>query len=201
MRTTALFIALVVAAVATSVSAQPRHSGVFAYTGAECSSEYTTTQAVQAYAEPRAASRALRTVEAQRRIDANDYTEDLFVVTRPGIAVARRDVSLVDWGYHNSSRRTSGPLRIPRGTRVELLGGGFEAYGIFRFGGTTYSGLGVPTMEWMAEDSDPRDFTVESWPTVEHWVRLSARSGRPAAWLNASQPGVRFRRFVGGMCD
>lgn len=58
--------------------------------------------------------------------------------------------------------------------------------------GVVYQTLwAIPATRVGVDAETRRDFTTESFPQVEHWLRLVARCGRPAAWLNVSQPDVR----------
>lgn len=89
-------------------AAQPRHGGVFAYDQYACWATYTTTRAVQAYAEPRVTGTPVRRIASgQRIVDIErdgDRTDLFVVVVTPGRLVARRNVTVDEWGYHDSNR-------------------------------------------------------------------------------------------------
>ncbi len=191
MRHLLLLCALVV--LTPSGAAQPRHDGVFAYPGSTggCTVHYATTRAVSAYAEPRAVGSPIRQVAAGRRIEGNDRSAELVVVRTPGRLVARRDVPVLEWGYHASDRQPRGNLVIPRGTAIEVLGTVGEASAIWRMNGTAYVSWGIPAAAWMVVEEHRAEFRIESLPVVEQWVRLVPRGGQPAAWLNVTGPGVR----------
>jgi hypothetical protein len=196
MRYLLTFCAL--AAIAPLASAQPRHGGVFAYAGGDCGTTYVTTRPVPAYAVPQAVGTPVRQVDAGRRVEPNDRSDELTVVRSPGRLVARRDLEVPEWAYFDPARTASrAPLRIPRGTRVEVLGDAGDGYAVFRMGGAVYSGQGtttsgIPVDPSLVDAATRQDFVVESFPETEVWVRLVARGGRPAAWLNTRQPGVRL---------
>ncbi len=184
-----LLLALCALFLAPFASAQPRHGGVFAFAGSggDCQGLYATTRQVLAYAQPLAVGNPVRRVEAGRRIGPSDVAEELNVVIRPGRFVARRNVTFDEWSFYDRDRQGSGPLQIPRGMSIEVFG-----QDLWRMNGVVYQTLwAIPATRAGVDADVRRDFTTESFPQVEHWLRLAARGGQPAAWLNASGPGVR----------
>ncbi len=191
-----LFALCALVALAPLATAQPRHDGVYAYPWGVCGSIYVTSRAVQAYAEPRAVGAPIRQVDAGRRVEPNDVTETLTVVLSPGVSITRQAFEPGEAGF-----------TIPRGTRVELFGEAGDGAQIFRVGGTMHTAYaGLPSDAASVTADTRRLYTIESFPRVEVWVRLRARPGKPAAWLNTSQPGIRWMdamedpRFAGMEC-
>src|SRR5688572_4740748 len=79
------------------VEEAPRFAGAFALPYLLCDCDPTdfvfrTTRPIPGYAEPDPAEPAIRTVEAGRLIEANDWNRALTVVDAPSVAVARHDV-------------------------------------------------------------------------------------------------------------
>jgi hypothetical protein len=149
-----------------------------------CYQQWSTRSAVSAYSAPTPVSRVLRTVDAQRRIDANDYSESLTAVLEPGLIRLRQPVEAV--GYRmGGEASTTFPLRA--GDEVTILAFGPEESVYFEREGTIFSGF-VPG----SYGGDLAEVVRE--PVTELWVRLVAYSDdRPASWVNTAQAGMALR--------
>lgn len=180
--------ALLLAPLAASGQATP---GPFPVTflpggaGAEgCYAQWSTVAAVSARSAPTEQSRVIRTIDAQRRVDANDYSESLTAVLRPGLVRAREALAfeVVRLGTDRSET-----VRLGAGDEVEVLGGAGEGAHYFRVGPTAYAGF-IPGYYGGGEVEVVRP------PIVELWVRLVEHGPeRPAAWLNTAQAGLAER--------
>jgi len=149
-----------------------------------CSAQWATRAAVRAYSAPTPQSRHLRTVDADRRVDANDYSESLTAVLERGLVRARRAVEVtgVRLGTEESVR-----LRLAPGDELEVLADAAEESAYFVVDGVTFAGF-VPG--YYGGD----EVEVLRRPVTELWVRLVAHSDdRPAAWLNTAQAGMAPR--------
>ena len=153
--------------------------------GAEgCYAQWSTRSLVHAYSAPTASSQRLRSVDAQRRIDANDYSESLTAVLEPGIVRTTAPVEV--FGVRIGSDQ-SATFTVPSGREVAILAYGPEESVYFEYQGRVYSGF-VPG--YMGSDS----MDLVSRPVTELWVRLVAHSDdRPAAWVNTAQAGMAPR--------
>ena len=133
---------------------------------AGCRAQWQTTAAIEARTAPTAVSTGARTIEARRRVDANDYSESLTAVLQPGRVRLTAPV------------RVGGvpALDLVAGEEIRVLAqsGGFWT---FAYGGRLYR--------------DRLDgAAVVQEPVTETWVFLVPRDARPAAWLNTAQAGV-----------
>lgn len=153
--------------------------------GAEgCYAQWSTRSAVAAYSAPTPVSERLRTVDAERRIDANDYSESLTAVLETGLIRLRQSVEaggvrLGRDGYETFSLRA--------GDEVTLLAYGPEESVYFERNGAIYSGF-VPG-SYGGEVAD-----LVRRPVTELWVRLvSYGDDRPASWVNTAQAGMAPR--------
>ena len=151
-----------------------------------CRRQWQTNGAVTAHSAPTELSRPLRTIDALRRVDANDYSESLSAVLQPGLARATRAVTIDAVRLDRGQRA---PIPVGAGDEMLVLGtaAGGEMY--FTIAGVAYAGaLPAGAVE-----------TVER-PVVELWVRLVAHDAtRPEAWLNTAQAGmVERERACGG---
>ena len=92
--------------------------------GAEgCYEQWATRAAVRAYSAPTPASRPIRTIDGDRRVDANDYSESLTAVLQRGLVRALRPVEV------RGARLGGGPtesIRLDRGDELEILADGPE---------------------------------------------------------------------------
>lgn len=150
--------------------------------GAEgCYAQWSTVAAVQAHSAPTPQSRAIRTIDAQRRVDANDYSESLTAVLRPGLVRVREPLAFE--AVRAGTAATEG-VRLGAGDEVEVLGTAGEGAHYFTVGTTVYLGF-IPGYYGGGEVEVVRP------PIVELWVRLIEHGGdRPAAWLNTAQAGM-----------
>lgn len=149
-----------------------------------CHSQWTTTSAVRAYSAPTEQSEHVRTVEAERRIDANDYSESLTAVLEPGLVRVRQPITAEasPWGGRSMER-----LLLSPGDEVTVLAPGAEGSVTFGVRGQTYSGF-------LPGYSGGDEVEVVREPVTELWVRLVAYSDdRPAAWVNTAQAGMAPR--------
>lgn len=153
--------------------------------GAEgCSEQWSTRSAVRAYSAPTAQSTHLRTVDAQRRVDANDYSESLTAVLQPGLARARRPLTVEAVRLGTGAVET---IRLALNDELQILALGPEESVSFAFGPGVYAGL-VPGV--YGGDG----VEVVRQPVTELWVRLvSYGEDRPASWLNTAQAGMVAR--------
>ena len=177
-------------ALVDAASAQPRvPDGGAVIEGGDsvegCVWRYLTTARLDGRATPTTSGRVIRTVEPNRRIDANDRSSSWTVVRRPGRLRAARALTLSGvqrFGTQSTIRRGAEPsgsvtLRVPAGGTVEYLMDTGEGYGYFRYGGSVYHGDGLYDGSW----------TTLSEPVTELWLRLVARDRRPAAWVEVSR--------------
>ncbi|PAP77378.1 hypothetical protein [Rubrivirga marina] len=153
--------------------------------GAEgCYAQWSTRSAVHAYSAPTTVSTRLRTIDAERRIDANDYSESLTAVLEPGLVRARQDVRFQ--GAQLGTGRSEA-IRLSRGDELTVLAAGPEESVYFAFGTAIYAGFvpgfyGGPEVEVIRQ------------PVTELWVRLIEHDAeRPASWINTAQAGVAPR--------
>ena len=180
----ATFLLLPLALAAGVASAQPDPLPVTFLPGGAadegCYAQWSTRSAVRAYSAPTAASAFLRTVDAERRVDANDYSESLTAVLEPGRVRARRAVAFPSARLSTGQPET---VRLAAGETLEVLAPGPEGSAWFSYAGSVYSGAvpGEPAAETLRQ------------PAVEVWVRLREHDGRPASWLNTAQAGMAPR--------
>lgn len=183
MRWSVIAMALLPLAAAAQVPVDPSPRIVLPG-GAEaegCSNQWATRAAVHAYSAATPQSRRLRTVDADRRVDANDYSEALTVVLEAGFARATRaiEVAGVRLGTEEPARFTLEP-----GDVLTILADGPEESVFFAVEGIAYAGF-VPG--YYGGDG----LEVVRRPATEVWIRLIAHSAdRPAAWLNTAQAGM-----------
>lgn len=195
MRSLVLFCALAaLPLVAPPVAAQPAEPipvtflpGGAAFDG--CRLQWQTSGPVTAYSAPSAFSRALRTIDGMRRVDANDYSESLTAVLQPGRVRAPRALTLPATRLDRGERAE---IRLGAGDELLVLGRAPAGETYFTIAGLTYSGV-VP-----GYGGGTGVETVER-PVVEVWVRLVAHDEtRPEAWLNTAQAGMVPRERL---CD
>lgn len=154
-----------------------------------CVSQWSTRSAIQAYSAPTTMSTQTRVIDADRRIDANDYSESLTAVLEPGIV---RTTAPVEVFGARLSGDESATFTVPSGREILILAYGPEESVFFEYRGRVYSGL-VPG--YLGSDSTE----LVSRPVTELWVRLVAYSSeRPAAWVNTAQAGMAPRE---GFCQ
>lgn len=147
----------------------------------ECYAQWSTTYAVQAYSAPTAMSERLRTIDADRRIDANDYSESLTAILEPVVVLATSAMTVPGsrWGSQDSA-----DVQILPGREILILSFGEEGLATFVYDGRVYQGY-----DGDLPPSDPS--TLPGPGSTELWVRLVAHSAdRPAAWLNTAQAGM-----------
>lgn len=140
-------------------------------TAGGCRAQWQTVAAVRAHSAPTDVSAAIRTIDALRRVDANDYSEAVTAVLESGRVRLRAATTVPE-----APGSGSAGLRLAAGEEVRML---YTADGFttFVYGGRVY--------EARLGDAE----TLQA-PVVEVWVRLLAREDRPAAWLNTAQAGI-----------
>lgn len=150
----------------------------------ECRMQWQTTAAVRARTAPVAFAKVIRTIDGNRRVDANDYTEAVRVVLQPGVLRARRPIVLRAFGRGESER-----IELDAGETLDVLDTIGEGAAEFVWRGAVYQGE-LPGFS--VQTSDPAsELEVVRAPFVELWVRLVEHDEeRPAAWLNTGQAGV-----------
>ncbi len=140
-------------------------------TAGGCRAQWQTNAPVRAYSAPTDVSAAIRTIEAARRVDANDYSEALTAVLEPGRVRLRAALTVP-----STPGSGAAGLRLAAGEELRVLVTS-EGFSTFVYGGRVYEArLG--------------DAEVLQVPVTEVWVRLLPRDDRPAAWLNTAQAGV-----------
>lgn len=187
--------------------AAPVFEGVFASYGISCDCDpvdyvFLTRRAIAGRAQPSGRGPVVRTVEAGRRIEGNDFDHAIEVVRRAGVAVARRTFTLPDatdlgrirYLPPNSSFQNIHALTVARGARIERLGGNGEGGEFVRYRGVVYFIDGG-----LSDD----DVHTRSQPEVVVYLHLVARAGKPAAWIEASwgdasdtRPGVNLTELA-----
>lgn len=146
-----------------------------------CHAQWSTRSAVQAYTAPTAVSEQVRTIDAQRRIDANDYSESLTAVVRTGLIRARQPIEFEVYGADGRAERVG----LRPGEEVEILGPAGEGAVYLSYEGDALVGF-IPG----GYDPDSGVDRVRD-PITEVWVRLVDHgAGRPASWVNTSQAGM-----------
>ena len=149
-----------------------------------CFEQWSTRAAVRAFSAPTESSTHLRTIDAERRVDANDYSESLTAVLRPGLVRALRPLSFDATRFGQD--RTE-PVQLGLNDELEVLALGPEESVTFSFGNGVYSGS-IPGFYGGGEVEVVRE------PVTELWVRLVEHGeGRPAAWINTAQAGMVAR--------
>lgn len=186
-----LALAVVWVACASAARAQaPAFEGTFAvpYISCDCDpSEFVfrTLVPIAGHAEPRASSRRVRTVDAGRRIEGNDWNESLTVTVRAGLHRALRTTPLTALVHHGRVRfldgaddgEEVGAVVVGRGQTVEILSGGGEGRAMVRVDGVVYLSDGGEL--WGDAFEEVRQITEQVW------LRLTPKPGRPAAWILA----------------
>ncbi len=183
----ALFLLLVLPTVALAQAPTDPVPVTFLPGGADvegCYAQWATNAAVRAFSAPTSVSRHTRTIDAQRRVDANDYSEALMAVLRSGLARARRPLQID--AYRLGTERTE-TVRLALNDELEILAFAPEESVYFAFGNGVYTGV-VPGVT----GGDGVEMVRE--PITELWVRLIEHGEeRPAAWLNTAQAGMIAR--------
>ena len=182
MRLLALFLLLPAAALAQGAVEPLPIVFLPGGAGAEgCFAQWATRSAVRAYSAPTEASQHLRTVDAERRVDANDYSESLTAVLRPGLVRVRGPLQFSARRLGTDRNET---VRLGTGAEVEVLAPGPEESVYFAFANGVYAGA-LPGYYGGAE------LEVVRRPVTELWVRLVEHGPeRPASWLNTAQAGM-----------
>ncbi|GAB5535176.1 MAG: hypothetical protein Rubg2KO_14250 [Rubricoccaceae bacterium] len=151
----------------------------------ECRRQWQTNAPVRAYTAPSFVSSAVRTVDANRRVDANDYTESITAVLQPGRVRARAPLSI------QAVRLGAGTVEtvdFGTGEEFEILGIEGEGIGYFSHRGAVYAGEipGYSIRTGAANEVEVvRDAVRETWVFL-----ISYGADRPASWLNVSQAGL-----------
>lgn len=194
---------LLAAALAAPAAAQIPDGAVFATTEVFCDCDpqdfvFRTRRAVEARARPRSDARVVRTVEAGRLVEGNDWSEARTVVRRPARLVLPAEVTFA--GVHRipAVRDADGywrprweraveraSLTLAAGTPVRAFAG--ETGGAyFAVGDVLY----FDDDFWFAAFPDGSDeATGEAEPAEELWLHLRPRGRRPAAWVEIG-PGL-----------
>lgn len=153
--------------------------------GAEgCYAQWSTRSAVRAYSAPTESSRHLRTIDGERRIDANDYSESLTAVLEPGLLRFRQPAEIEGTRLSTGQTETV-PLSI--NDELVVLSAGPDESVYFAFGGGVFAGA-VPGFY----GGDHAEMVRQ--PVTEVWVRLVEHGeDRPASWINTAQAGMAPR--------
>ena len=182
-----LLVALAVPAVASAQGGAGPVPVTFLPGGAGadgCSAQWSTRSAIRAYSAPTPVSELLRTIDGERRIDANDYSESLTAVLEPGVVRARQPVEIQGVRVGSDVSET---IRLALNDELTILAEGPEASVYFAFGTGAYAGV-VPGY------TGGEAVEVVRRPVTELWVRLVEHAAdRPAAWVNTAQAGVEPR--------
>ncbi|MEM0963820.1 MAG: hypothetical protein AAGK21_14930 [Bacteroidota bacterium] len=151
--------------------------------GAEgCYAQWTTRSAVRAYSAPTSMSRHIRTVGANRRIDANDYTETIEATLESGLARVRQAATIQ---ARRLSPQQDVSLQVEVGDELSIVGYGAEGYLFFEYENLVYGAF----LNGFYGTGDPVEDIRR--PVQERWVRLIEHGeDRPAAWLNTAEAGV-----------
>jgi hypothetical protein len=144
---------------------------------------FRTLAPLPGYAEPRATSRRVRTVDKNRRIEGNDWDRVLTVTVRPGVYHALRAVPLTGLTRYgpvrflddSSEGEPVEQLVVRKGQAVETVSGGGEGAVMVRIEGAVYLSDGGELWGDAFQEVDP---VVEAV-----WFRLTPKPGRPAAWV------------------
>ncbi|MEO0559029.1 MAG: hypothetical protein AAF170_12685 [Bacteroidota bacterium] len=151
----------------------------------ECRRQWQTDAPVRAYTAPSFVSNAVRTIDANRRVDANDYTESITAVLQAGRVRARAPLSI------RAVRLGAGDVQtvdFGTGEEFEILGIEGEGIGYFSHRGAVYAGE-IPGYSVRTGGADEvevvRDAVRETWVFL-----ISHGPDRPASWLNVSQAGL-----------
>lgn len=150
----------------------------------DCRRQWQTNAAVQAYTAPTFVSSAVRTIDANRRVDANDYTESITAVLQAGRVRAQAPLSI------NALRLGGGVETIDFGSgeEFEILGIEGEGIGYFSHRGAVYAGE-IPGYSIRTGGSDEVEVVRDA--VREMWVFLISHGpDRPRSWLNVSQAGM-----------
>lgn len=155
-----------------------------------CRRQWQTSASVTAHSAPSEFSRPLRTIDAMRRVDANDYSESLTAVLQPGRARALQSLT-IDAVRLDRNQRTEIP--VGAGNELVVLGTGVDETVYFTIAGVVYAG----TLPGYTRGTGVE---ITERPVAEVWVRLvSHDAARPEAWLNTAQAGmVERERACGG---
>ncbi|MEM1117957.1 MAG: hypothetical protein AAF845_16240 [Bacteroidota bacterium] len=154
----------------------------------ECYSQWRTVAAVQAHSAPTSQSRVIRTIDAQRRVDANDYSESLTAVLRPGLVRVAETIAFEAVGAGSGEVQD---VEYAPGDEIDVLGNAGEGFVYFASGPSVYVGF-IPGYYGGSE------VEVVQEPVVEIWIYLVPRGDRPAAWLNTAQAGLVEREAFCG---
>lgn len=151
----------------------------------ECRRQWQTNAPVRAYTAPTFVSTPVRTVDANRRVDANDYSESITAVLQAGRVRAQAPLSIEAVPFGTGDVEV---IQFGAGEEFEVLGIEGEGFGYFTHRGTVYTGE-IPGYSIRTGGSD--EVTVLRDAVRETWVFLiSYGADRPASWLNISQAGL-----------
>ena len=151
----------------------------------ECRRQWQTDAAVRAYTAPSFVSTAVRTIDANRRVDANDYTESITAVLQAGRVRTRSALSIRAVRLGEGSVET---IDFGTGEEFEILGIEGEGIGYFSHRGAVYAGEipGYSVRTGAVDEVEViRDAVRETWVFL-----ISYGADRPASWLNTSQAGM-----------
>lgn len=151
----------------------------------DCRRQWQTNAPVRAYTAPTFVSAAVRIIDANRRVDANDYTESITAVLQPGRVRARAPLSI------QAVRLGEGVTEVidfGRGEEFEVLGIEGEGVGYFSHRGAVFAGE-IPGYSIRTGQDDEVDVVRDA--VRETWVFLISHGpDRPTSWLNVSQAGM-----------
>ena len=159
----------------------------------ECRRQWRTEAAVRAHTAPTFVSDAVRTVDANRRVDGNDYTESITAVLQTGRVRVRQALTLDAYQQGTGARES---ISYRAGEEIEILGIEGEGLGYLAHNGSVYSAE-IPGYSIRTGGADEvevlRDAVRETWVFL-----VDYGEGRPASWLNVSQAGLFERETTCG---
>lgn len=151
----------------------------------DCRRQWQTEAPVRAYTAPTFVSAAVRTIDANRRVDANDYTESITAVLQAGRVRAQAPLSIEAVRLGAQGVET---IEFGSGEEFEILGIEGEGIGYFSHRGAVYAGE-IPGYSIRTGEADEVDVVRDA--VRETWVFLiSHGADRPRSWLNVSQAGM-----------
>ena len=151
----------------------------------DCRRQWQTDAPVRAHTAPTFVSDAVRTVDANRRVDGNDYTESITAVLQTGRARVRQALTLDAYQQGTGDRQS---IAYRAGDEIEIVGIEGEGMGYLTYNGSVYSAQ-IPG--YSIRTGGPDEVEVIRDAVRETWVFLvDYGEGRPASWLNVSQAGL-----------
>lgn len=160
--------------------------GVFAvdYISCDCDPAdfvFATRSLIRGYDRPSVSGRQVRTVDSNRRIEGNDWDAALTVTVRPGAVRARRGQVIRGYPLGRGRRpvpqssETPVPVQVLAGAEIAVLMVENDGSQVVRIGDENYAGV--------EETADGSLFSQLRDPVEQVWLHLTAKPGRPAAWV------------------